>query len=223
MGFLSDQKLEHERACEAAIKAGDLVYKDVAGALDEDGNPIPDGLVNEDDRVVIGSCIPRYTFGVTLNLGWKGWNLSAFFQGVGKVDGLLTSYYVMPNTQGGTYRKEHLNRWTVENPDEGYYPRMSMVTSNNNKISSFWVRDAAYCRLKNLQLSYTLPKKAVKKIGLGGVMLFANAQNLLTLTNFYQGYDPEVNFSGDGDGVTLGSASNYPQVKTFTAGVEIKF
>ena len=213
----------NQRQFGADIKAGDLVYKDVAGALDEDGNPIPDGLVNEDDRVVIGSCIPRYTFGVTLNLGWKGWNLSAFFQGVGKVDGLLTSYYVMPNTQGGTYRKEHLNRWTVENPDEGYYPRMSMVTSNNNKISSFWVRDAAYCRLKNLQLSYTLPKKAVKKIGLGGVMLFANAQNLLTLTNFYQGYDPEVNFSGDGDGVTLGSASNYPQVKTFTAGVEIKF
>ena len=206
------------------IRPGDLVFRDWAGAWDEDGNPIPDGQVNEDDQTVIGSCIPRYTYGVTLNLGWKNWDLSAFFQGVGKVDGLLSSYYVMPNTQGGTYRKEHLDRWTEENPQEGYFPRMSSVTTNNNKISSFWVRDASYCRLKNVQLSYTLPKKAVKKIGLGGIMLFANAQNLFTFTNFWQGYDPEVNFSGDGDGVSLGAtASNYPQVKTFTAGVEIKF
>ena len=208
----------------AAIKPGDLVFKDRGGAVDpETGEDIPDGKIDENDQTVIGNCIPRYTFGVTLNLGWKNWNLSTFIQGVGKVDGLLSSYYVMPNTQGGTYRKEHLDRWTEADPEHGYYPRMSAITSNNNKISDFWVRSAAYARIKNVQLSYTFPKKWARTVGLGGVMLFANAQNLFTFTNFYQGYDPEVNFSGDADGVTLGSANNYPQVKTFTAGVEIKF
>ena len=215
------------------IKPGDLVYKDIAGkkVYDEDGNPVydkygyqleePDGKITADDKTIIGNTIPRYTYGVTLNLGWKNWDLSAFFQGVGKVDGLLNTYYVMPNTQGGTFRRDHLDRWTVDNPD-GYYPRMSGVTANTNQISSFWVRSAAYCRLKNLQLTYTLPKKLVSQVGLSKAKCFVNAQNLFTWTNFYQGYDPEVCYTGT-DGVTLGSASNYPQVKTITAGVEITF
>ena len=104
---------------------------------------------------------------------------------------------------------------------------MTNNVTNDQKISSFWIRSAAYCRLKNLQVSYSLPKKLVRKAGLGGVMFFVNGANLFTWTNFYQGFDPEVNFSGDFDGgnngVTLGAANNYPQVKTFTGGVEIKF
>ena len=208
------------------IRPGQLVYRDLPVGTDDDGNPYGDGVINDNDMTVIGCCIPRYTFGVTLNAGWRGFGLSAFFQGVGKVDGYLNSYYVMPNVQGGSYRKEHLDRWTEDNPD-GYFPRMSNNVTNDQKISNFWVRSAAYCRLKNIQFSYTLPKKLVRKAGISNVMLFVNAANLFTWTNFYQGFDPEVNFSGDFDGnlngVTLGAANNYPQVKTFTGGVEIKF
>ena len=149
--------------------------------------------------------------------------MSAFFQGVGKVDGYLSSYYVQPCQQGGTFRKEHLDRWTEETPD-GKYPRLTMTDSNNWKTSSFWMRSAAYCRLKNIQLSYTLPKQWMSKLHMKSAMIFVNAQNLFTFTDFYQGFDPEVAYSGSDDGVELGAvAYNYPQVKTITMGIELKF
>ena len=166
---------------------------------------------------------PRYTYGVNLSFGWKGLNLSAFFQGVGKVDGYLSSYYVQPCQQGGTFRKEHLDRWNETNPN-GKYPRLTMTDANNWKQSSFWMRSAAYCRLKNIQLSYTLPRTWLKKLRMKSAMVFVNAQNLFTITDFYQGFDPEVAYSGSGDGVELGAvAYNYPQVKVVTMGVELKF
>ena len=86
------------------------------------------------------------------------------------------------------------------------------------------MRSAAYCRLKNIQLSYTLPKTWLKKLRMKSAMVFVNAQNLFTITDFYQGFDPEVAYSGSGDGVALGAvAYNYPQVKVITMGVELKF
>ena len=144
---------------------------------------------------------------------------------MGKADAYLSGYYTQPCQQGGTFRKEHLDRWTPETPD-GRFPRMSYGLSNtlNTKISSFWMGDASYCRLKNLQLSYTLPDAAVRKAKLGKVCFFANATNLFTITRYYQGYDPENQYSGGSDGVTTGAfASNYPLVRTYTFGVELKF
>lgn len=196
------------------IKAGDLIYADM------DGN----GVINDDDKTFIGSTIPRFTYGLMLNFGWKGFGLSAFFQGVGMADGYLNSYYVMPCQQGGTFRQEHLDRWTPENTN-GTYPRLTLTSLNNWKDSDFWIRSSAYCRLKNIQLSYTLPKDFVRHLSCKSVMFYVNAQNLLTFTNFYQGYDPEVNYdSGASDGVSVGAvANNYPQVKTVTVGVDLKF
>ena len=84
--------------------------------------------------------------------------------------------------------------------------------------------DASYLRLKNLQLSYKLPVKWMKKVRLSSVMFFANATNLFTLTGYYQGYDPETGYQSGTDGATAGSVgSNYPLVSTYTFGVEIKF
>ena len=194
-------------------KPGDLIYADMDDS----------GTIDDKDMTIIGSTVPRYTYGVNLSFGWKGLNLSAFFQGVGKVDGYLSSYYVQPCQQGGTFRKEHLDRWNETNPN-GKYPRLTMTDANNWKQSSFWMRSAAYCRLKNIQLSYTLPRTWLKKLRMKSAMVFVNAQNLFTITDFYQGFDPEVAYSGSGDGVELGAvAYNYPQVKVVTMGVELKF
>ena len=197
------------------LKPGDLYYADWN----------KDGKVDDNDKHVIGGTIPHYTYGITLNFGWKGMNLSAFFQGVGKVDSYLSGYYVMPCYQGGTFRKEHLDRWTPDTPD-GRFPRLTYTDADiNQKPSTFWLADASYCRLKNLQLSYSLPAKLVGKAKIGSVMFFANAQNLLTFTKFWQGYDPELAYDGSAtDGVSIGMvASNYPQVRTYTFGVDIKF
>ena len=198
----------------ADIKAGDLIYADTNS----------DGVVNNDDKRIIGCAIPRYTYGLTLNFGWKGLSLSAFFQGVGKADSYLSSSYVLPCINGGTFRKEHLDRWTPQTPN-GKYPRMSYTSEHNRYISDFWMADASYLRLKNLQLSYTFPQRWLKRIHLKGLSVFASAENLFTWTDFYQGYDPEVGYNAStSSGVQLGDvASNYPQVKTYTFGIELKF
>lgn len=204
------------------IMPGDLIYKDQI-TVDTDGDGVADaadGKIDEDDKTIIGSSIPRYTYGLTLNFGWKGLNLSAQFQGVGKADAYISGYYTQPNVQGGTYRKEHLDRWTPETPN-AKFPRMSATTSQNIENSSFWMADASYLRLKNLQLSYALPQSVVKKMKIKGLMFFANATNLFTLTNYYEGYDPESVYSSV-DSITTGAA-NYPLVSTYTFGLEIKF
>ena len=204
------------------ILPGDLIYKDQI-TVDTDGDGVPDacdGKINEYDKTIIGSSIPRFTYGLTLNLGWKGLNLSAQFQGVGMADAYISGYYTQPNMQGGTYRKEHLDRWTKDTPN-GRFPRMSATSTNNTHTSSFWMSDASYFRLKNLQLSYALPQSVVKKMKIKGLMFFANATNLLTFTNYYDGYDPESTYSS-ADSIST-SASNYPLVSTYTFGIELKF
>lgn len=202
----------------APVQPGDLLYEDVPSA-----EGVYDNKIDDNDKQIIGSAIPRYTYGLTLNFGWKGLNLSAQFQGVGMADAYISSYYTQPNVQGGTYRKEHLDRWTPETPN-GKFPRMSMTSTVNTVTSSYWMGNAAYLRLKNLQLSYALPKNVVKRMKIKGLMFFANATNLLTFSNYYEGYDPENTFRSSGDGVVTGSvANNYPLVSTYTFGVELKF
>lgn len=214
---------DHQIQFGKKITAGDLVYEDIAGATDENGNEIPDGKVDEKDKQIIGSAIPRLTYGANLSFGWKGLQLSVQLQGVGKADAYISSYYTQPCTQGGTFRTEHLDRWTPQTP-EGYFPRLSWSGTNNTQTSTFWMGDASYFRIKNVQISYSLPKKWMHKIKLHDITFFANGTNLLTLTPYYQGYDPENCFTNSGDGVTTGAvANNYPLVSTYTFGVDIKF
>ena len=189
---------------------------------DIDGN----NSIDENDKDIVGSTIPRYTYSLNLNFGWKGLRLGLLFQGVGKTDGYLNTYYVMPSNQGGTFRKEHLDWASAENPN-GKTPRLTSANKNNWYDSSFWMKSAAYLRLKNIQLGYELPKSWMHRIGLNSAYLYVNAQNLFTVTNFWDGYDPEVGYGGDSSGdfdvVKLGSANNYPQVKIVTVGLELKF
>lgn len=199
------------------VQPGDIRYADI------DGN----NEITSDDVTIVGSTIPRYTYSMNLSFGWKGLSLTGFFQGVGKVDGYLNYYYVMPGYQGGTFRKEHLDYWSQSNPD-GVTPRLSSKDTNNWKDSSFWMKSASYLRLKTLQLGYKLPTGWVRKIGLKSAFVYVSAENLFTATNFWQGYDPEVAYggSGDFDSVAIGgssSANNYPQVKIYTIGLDLKF
>lgn len=198
------------------VYVGDIRYKDVN----------EDNKIDTYDQTYIGTTIPRYTYSGMIDLGWKGLNLSVMLQGVGLADGYLNTYYVMPSHQGGTFRKEHLNHASIDNPN-GTTPRLSSDSENNRKDSSFWMKSASYLRVKNVELSYDLPKKWVNKIGLSAASVYANAQNLFTFTNFWDGYDPEVGYGGSSSGnfdvVALGSANNYPQVKIFTMGLTLNF
>jgi hypothetical protein len=86
------------------------------------------------------------------------------------------------------------------------------------------MKSAAYLRLKNLQVGYSLPSNLLKKTGLKDVYLYANAQNLLTITDFWKGYDPEIAYDSNAtDGVSIGGGAYYPQVKVISIGIDIKF
>ena len=204
---------EHCPQYNQVTKPGDLVYEDYN----------KDNVIDDNDKQIVGSLIPRYTYGLTLNVGWKGINLSAQFQGVGKANAYISGNYTQPCVSGGTFQKSHLDNWSPENPN-AKYPRLSFINDLNKKVSTFWMADGAYCRLKNVQLSYTFPKKIVKAMKIKGLMVYANATNLFTISNYYDGYDPETAYQSGAQGATTGSiGNNYPLCSTYTFGAEIKF
>jgi TonB-linked SusC/RagA family outer membrane protein len=187
------------------VAPGDLIYKD----LDGDGE-----ITLDDDRTVIGNAIPRYTFGFRGNAAWKGFDMSFFLQGVGKADGYLqgASRHALIN-EGSLPQKIHLDRWTPENPDASY-PRLTYQQAHNQRLSTYWLEDASYLRLKNVQLGYTLPSALTQRVRISKLRIFASADNLLTLSDFFYGYDPETPVSSGGF---------YPQVKTFVMGLNLNF
>ena len=192
---------------------GDLVYEDANG----------DNVISDLDKQIMGSLIPRYTYGFMFDLGWKGFDLSLQFQGVGKADAYISGGYTQPCVSGNTFRSEHMDNWTPDNPN-AKFPRLSYTSDLNKKVSTFWMADASYLRLKNVQLSWSFPKKALNAMKISGLTLFANATNVFTFDHYYQGYDPETAYQGGEQGATTGSIGGlYPLVSTYTFGVEVKF
>jgi len=187
-----------------AVAPGDIRY------LDTDGN----GIVNSNDREVVGSTIPRYTYSFSLSLGYGQFDLSCLFQGVGKRDGYLTGSAITPFLAGGTAYEYQKDRWTPETPN-AEFPRYAFGENHNQQNSDFWMRSAAYLRVKNLQLGYTLPEQLVKKMGIRGVRLYVSGENLFTVDDFWPGWDPEVSAASNG--------AYYPQVTTYNFGLNVKF
>ena len=104
----------------------------------------------------------------------------------------------------------HLDRWTPENTDASY-PRLVYMRTHNTRLSSQWIEDASYLRLKNIQLGYTFPTDWMEKVRVSKMRIFVSADNLFTKTNFFYGYDPEI---------PSGNTGNfYPQVKTYVVGI----
>lgn len=179
---------------------------------------MPDGKIDSHDRTIIGNPTPRYEFGLTLGLQWKGIDFSAFFQGVGKKDVYYSGAGARALCGNYTIYKYQFDYWTPENPD-AKFPRLledPNATNPNNMISSFWVKSGAYCRLKNIVLGYTLPSSITKTAHISKLRVYASAQNLFTIKdNFYEGFDPENSVSS--------GASLYPLNKTFVFGLNVEF
>lgn len=180
---------------------GDIKYKDL------DGN----GTIDDNDREVFGNTIPRLTYSLNLNLDYKSFDLGVFFQGVGKVDGFLYNVAIMPFYNGGTIYEYHKNFWTVDNPNADF-PRLAFDQANNQRLSSFWMKSAAYLRLKNLQIGYTASAGVINKIGVKSLRVFLTGENLLTFDRFWKGFDVEA---------PVGTGNFYPLVKTYSVGLNI--
>lgn len=193
---------------------GDIKYKDLSGP---DG--VPDGRITpEYDRTVLGSSIPRYTYSVRGNLGWRGIDFSFVLQGVGKCSGFLEGSARHALQDMAAYpQKVHLERYNVvTNPNpKASYPRLTYNTGfNQNTFSTFWLEDASYLRVKNVQLGYTFPEKWMKKARIDNFRIYASADNLFTFSKFFYAYDPETPVSKGG---------YYPLVKTVVIGVNLTF
>ena len=228
-GFIADGYYQSKEEIEkgptqfGTLQPGDIRYKDIAGAFDLDGNPIGDGKIDDNDKTIIGNTIPRYTYGFNLDIAYKGIKLSTFLQGVGKANGYLNSHYVVPLANASAVKPWQEDYWTTENTNAAL-PRLSHTSTNNTQNSTFWMKDASYLRLKNIQLGYQIPTSLTNKLKLGSAFIYLNGQNLFTKTNFYEGYDPEINYdTGSGEGVALGGGNYYPQVKVYTFGIDLKF
>lgn len=193
---------------------GDIKYKDISGPLG-----VPDGRISpEYDRVVLGSAIPRYTYSFSADIAYENFDLAFSLQGVGKANGYLTGTARHAFQDMAAYpQKIHLERYNVvSNPDpNASYPRLTYNTDfNQSTFSTYWLEDASYLRLKNIQIGYTVPLKISRKAKIEKCRIYASGDNLLTLSDFFYAYDPESPISSGG---------YYPQVKTFVVGINLTF
>ena len=205
--------------------AGDVMYKDLNG--DKKVNSGKSTYDDMGDLTKIGNSLPRYRFGITLDANWKGFDFLIFMQGVGKRDFWDASpYSVGANTglwQSAAF-KDHLDYWRPAtdtnfgpNPN-AFYPRpLFGAGSKNFQTSDRYLQNAAYMRIKNIQIGYTLPMSIASKIGANRIRFYFSAENLATFTKMNKIFDPEAT-GGD-----WGPGKIYPLQRTVSFGLNLNF
>lgn len=178
---------------------GDLMYKDVNG----------DKVVNSDDRVILGSSFPKWNVGLNLSASYKGFDISALLQGAVDVKAMTPSTVAYAFYNGGKVAEKHLDRWSESNPN-GSMPRLSMSNSSNKQTSSFWVTDASYLKMRNVQLGYTINPNFLKKYSISRLRVYCSIDNLFTITSF-EGTDPEA------------TGNVHPLTRSYTFGLNLSF
>ncbi|HEY8689810.1 MAG TPA: TonB-dependent receptor [Chitinophagaceae bacterium] len=211
--FQNDQQIQNYKNKSGGLiqpdaRPGDFIFADLNG----------DGIISTDnlDRTFLGSNLPKYTFGFTINMNYEGFDFMAFaqgvagnkiFQGLRRLD-ILTS----------NYSTRALSRWHGEGTSNDF-PRLTDSDPNGNfsRMSDFYLEKGDYLRLKVVQLGYTLPNRLYNRYGVSRLRLYVTAENLFTLTN-YTGYDPEV-----GGGVFGIDKGQYPQARAVIGGIQLQF
>ncbi len=211
--FQTEEEVASSPKLLASNRPGDVKYKDISGP---DG--VPDGKIDPTyDKVLLGSSQPHYVYGGTINLNYKGFSLSMTFNGVGSRKSRLTQNMVVPFEGKWLSPPKILTGkyWSVYNTPEqneqARYPRLSESSLNANyEMSDFWLIDGSYFRLQNVTLGYTLPSSILRHTFLQDVRFHISGQDLFSIDNFPEGYDPET------------TVSSYI-ARTFTFGIDVKF
>ena len=188
-----------------------------------------DGVINDDDKFIFGNPFPRYTYGLTYNLGFKGVDLSVFVQGVGKRTMMVRGELVEPFhfNYGATMYTHQLDYWNPQNTD-ARYPRLANAGSQSNtnnfrRGSDMYLYDGAYLRLKNIQLGYSLPPDVAAKLGMKGYRFYFSGQNLITLSKI-KFVDPELSeFDSNLGPSGANSGRAYPTLSYYGLGIDITF
>ncbi|MEX0275341.1 MAG: SusC/RagA family TonB-linked outer membrane protein [Flavobacteriaceae bacterium] len=222
-GIFQNQGEVDAHATQAGAAPGDIRFRDVNG----------DGVINDDDRTVIGNPFPKVTYGLSLDADYKNFDVSLLFTGVSGNDIFNASrYYLDGAAQLSNAGTAVLNRWTPTNPSTTQ-PRAVLNDPNNNaRVSDRYVEDGSYFRLKNISLGYNLPPSVLNVIAADTISkcrVYMSAQNLFTITD-YSGYDPEIgpslgiaSVTGDQNSELGVDRGQYPQSKSLVVGLQITF
>lgn len=175
-----------------------------------------DGTISDDDKQFLGSPLPKYTFGLTLNMSFKAFDFMVFTQGA--AGNKIFQGLRRLDIQNANYSTRALSRWTGEGTSNDY-PRLTNNDLNGNfsKASDFYLEDGDYLRIKIAQLGYSLPTDIINKIGAQKFRIYVTGENLFTFTD-YTGYDPEI--GGNVLGIDRGY---YPQARSFLFGANLQF
>lgn len=207
----------------AATAAGDVRFRDLNG----------DGRVDDKDRKVIGSFLPDFTYGFNLTAAYKHFDVSVLFQGVqgGEIYSGIGVYAGAFRWPLGGSLSAYENAWTAENPSTTN-PRLKWSDPNDNsRVSQRWLQNASYLRLKNINIGYELPDDVLSKKTNGAISrfrIYVASQNLLTITGYDLGYDPEIGMK-IGSNRGAGNLTNgidygqYPAARSFTIGLQLGF
>ncbi|MFD2742394.1 MULTISPECIES: SusC/RagA family TonB-linked outer membrane protein [Sphingobacterium] len=215
-GLFQSQAEIDQHANQSALGAqrvGDIRYKDLNG----------DGIIDANDITRIGNGdVPNHIYGFGFNVTYKQFYIGAFFQGISGAERLISGDGIIPfNNSTGAERSNLFaiaeDRWTEENPLENpFYPRLAYgntANRNNAVASSWWIKDIDFLRLKTVDLGYNLPKSTAERLLLRNARIYLQGYNLLTWSKFKL-WDPELNTS---------NGSRYPNIRTFTLGLQASF
>lgn len=185
---------------------GDFRWQDTNG----------DGNISQEDRVFLGSGIPNWSYGISINANYKNFDLAIFGQGV--AGNKIFQGLRRLDINNANYQTAALGRWTGPGTSNTF-PRVTNADPNHNFSypSDFYLEDGDYFRLKTVQLGYSIPESIISHVGLTKARIYLMGENLLTLTN-YTGYDPEI-----GGGVMSIDKGIYPQPRTYMIGASLSF
>ena len=189
-----------------AYLAGDIKYVDIN----------EDGRIDDLDRVPIGyPTVPEIVYGFGLSTGYRDFDLSFFFQGIGR-----ESFFIDPATIAPFINERNAldiiaqNHWSEDNPDPyAFWPRLSTQSVQNNQHqSTWWIRNGAFLRLKNVEIGYSIPGRILQRINADRMRFYLNGVNLMHFSQFKL-WDPEM----------AGNGLGYPTQRVFNAGVQLSF
>lgn len=211
--FIDEDDIDSYASQPYTAEAGFIRYKDISSA---DGTP--DGETNSTyDRKVLGSTLPKFSYGMTIAGEYKGFDFSILLQGLGGYKKQMGTYqaYAFYNS-GNIQRWQADNRWTEDNPDRNAeYIKLTSLNGNSGALltSTYWLRNGSFLRVKNVQIGYTLPSKLIQKFHISRARVYLSGQNLFCFDSFYEGWDPELNQG----------QSFYPLTAVYTLGINLNF
>ena len=211
-GYYTQAEIADPKVARTAgvVQAGDIKFKDLNG----------DGVIDVSDQKIIGKDqIPQVLYGFGTTLSYKNWSLGSFWQGTALVNFYFANSF-MPfrygSTKGGLY-SNILDRWTPQNPSQqAFYPRLSYgsdINQNYTVTNTHWLMNGRFLRMKTLDFGYTFTRNSLKRYGVQNMRVYAIAYNLVTISPFKM-WDPEL---GDGSGTV------YPNIRTFSLGINATF